>query len=341
MVLRLDNLVECGEIINTTKYSVHGWLGLKGREGPLVLDLTGDCDPDLRGRRFRFEARPGSDQDLDGPSAPEGDDIDLSGLAWRQIGPTGTMTAARTREVADGSGSRPIRCLCLEWSGQNGPISIELEDPIIELIEAGESDAADDAEEGEDDAPFEGWTGEPGEDGEEEDGYGLISEELQRDLDREAAETDRSIKGEDGSSDVIREMELMDDLIERGEGDPIGTILEETVKLPSPDALDDEGAERELKRLLALLAKYNIALSICEHFTPRDAYRLLLEHICIEESAYPELRSTQWVQHFMTAEFCEECEAEMDREFEERQRREGDLDDQAPPGVDASDDDPF
>ncbi len=348
MAIRLDNLVVDGEISNTKKYSVCGCLGLKGKELPLVLDLTGDCEPDLRGRRFRFEARPDPDQDRDDLDTPPSDDANLSGLAWRQVGPTGVMTAARTRDSAGGSSDSSVGCLYLEWWGQNGRVTVELVDPIIEFIEADEEEALKpereherdlDLTEDDEDVPFETWTDGFEEEDEDEDAYGLIPEELQRQLDGEARQTDLSIQAEDDESDVIRELELMDDLIERGEGDPIGTILEETVKLPPADSLDDEQAERELKKLLALLARYNIALAICEHFTPRDAYRLLLEHILLEETAHPELRATQWVQHFMTAEYCKECEAEMEREFREHLNDEPGFRDGNPADGSASDED--
>ena len=97
-----------------------------------------------------------------------------------------------------------------------------------------------------------------------------------------------------------------------------------------------ESPTEALKTLLAQLALFGISLDICEHFTPRDAYRLLLEEICPGETAYPELRNTQWVQHFMTSEFCPACEAEFDREYEQRERQRKEH-----PGDDPDEDLPF
>ena len=147
MAFRLGDKVISGELFNTQNYSVHGWLALRGADQPLVLNLTGNCDPDLRGKHIRFEAR----------SVPERDDStscqanpDLSGIAWQQVGPTGTMTAARMVKVSDYPpaefyirsklGEPPPtewkRCLYLEWYSQNGRVVMELADPVLEFVDS-------------------------------------------------------------------------------------------------------------------------------------------------------------------------------------------------------------
>jgi hypothetical protein len=382
MAFRLGDLVVRGDIFNTRRYSVHGWIELKGQEQPLLLHLTGNCSPDLAGWHFRFEARPsGGASDADSAATPpaEGEpkQPDLSGLAWQQIGPTGTMTAARKVKVADcpptelylrcQMGEPPPmewkRCLYLEWFSQNGRVVIELADPILEFVEfvelqgvaAGDGSSPilpDEYEDLEDEDPAAGRLGitaiginEDGEteirdlsppdqdeeaddieeaddlDDEDHDPYGLIPDDLQRELDAQTFETDRAIEDDADQSAVIGEMELMDDLIERGDGEPVGTIFDDPLKLPQPDQLDDEQVEAALKSLLGQLALFGIALDVCGHFTPRDAYRLLVERICRREHAYPELRHTQWVQHFMTSEYCSLCEEEFEREYEEKKGR--------------------
>ncbi len=357
MALRLGTLVVCGEIINTRRNSVHGWLGLRGSERPMVLQLTGTCGPDLAGRHIRFEVR---EQGEDGSE----EERDLSMVAWQQIGPTGVMTAARKVRVADCSpeelyirsklGEPPPtqwkRCLYLEWFSQDGRVVLELVDPIIEFVDSDEAEDEGASEElplapehleEESDATGLGVTSVriddegnvevndvrlpvagPDEiaDDARDAAYVAIPEELQRQLDREAFEVDWALEAEDGKSDVIRECELIDELIQR-DGEPVGSIFDRRDKLPSPDDLDDKEVARVFKSVLAELALCHIALDMCEHFTPREAYRLLLDEIFKEPSLHPELRRTQWVQHFMTSEYCKECEAEMDREFEEYERR--------------------
>ena len=105
MALRLGEHVVCGELNNTRKNTVFGWLGLRGFDRPLTFELTGNCDPDLAGRRIRFEVRhpPKDDDELLHSGLSEDDRLErlnLSGLRWQQIGPTGTMTAAHKVRAA-------------------------------------------------------------------------------------------------------------------------------------------------------------------------------------------------------------------------------------------------
>lgn len=348
MAFRLGNHIVSGEIFNTTPYSVHGWLELRGREQPLVLQLTGNCSPDLAGWHFRFEARPPADP-------PTSDDAhgDLEGLALQQIGPTGTMTAARRvrslRPPLPAAPEKPdetpapeeSRCLYLEWFSQNGRVLIELLDPVIELLEYQEGDgtaegngapetppaagqpfdatedllesALDDGEEAGDAEGEEEYDDEEGQD----DPFALFPRDLQLQFDMEARATDWNLQDDDEKPPMLRELELMDHLIETSSGVPLSDLFEGPLQCPLPDQLQDGEVEEALKVLLAQLALYGVALEICPHFTPREAYRLLLEQICPEERAYPELRNTQWVQHYSTSDYCPQCQAELEHQFEE------------------------
>jgi hypothetical protein len=346
MSLHLGDWVECGEIYNTRRYSVHGWIQLRGREQPVVLELTGNCGPDLAGWHCRFQAQEGQ---TGAPCTPPA-------IAWEQIGPTGTMTAARKVDGGEPAEQSP-RCLYLEWFGQNGRVVVELPDPVLEFVEFVELPDAWSVPPPADIVPppvaDDEAVDQPAEEDEEEeeeapgacDCFSVVSQELERQFELRAEETDRAIADHEADADasdedkpqLLREMELMDELIEGGEGELICGLFEGPLRLPCPDAVDNAGVEEALKSLLAELARFNIAVDVCEHFTPRDAYRLLVERICPQERAYPELRSTQWIQHFSTAEFCERCEAESARELDDYDRHRGDgppdeagLDDELP-----------
>lgn len=337
MACRLNDFVECGELINTRRFSTRGWLKLRGVETPLTLQLTGNCGPDLAGWHIRFESR--------GPRAEAGGEPDPEELARllalepprlaaQQIGPTGDMTAARKVKVADCStlelchrckGGEPPpfqwkRCLYLEWYSQNGRVVVELVDPILEYVDfvtiPGVS-ADDRAPEPPAELLGEGGAAaagaQPGPcadscadscadacmaeepDAEPDDPYGLFP------------------KGGDQADDgLIRQMELMDDLLESSPGEPVGSLLDSLGPLPEPDELSERQAEAQLKAMLGQLALFGVALDICEHFTARDAYRLLKEHILPEGRIFPELRGSDWVEHFMTHEHCAECAAEIE-----------------------------
>jgi hypothetical protein len=184
----------------------------------------------------------------------------------------------------------------------------------------------------------------------EEDPYELIPEDLKQQFDDAACETDRELNldqapyeappwvtaDDEEASSVIREMELMDDCIEHGEGELLADLFEGPLQLPRPEQIaSDEEAERVLKRLLAQLARCGVALAVCHHFTPKDAYRLLIDEICVQERAYRELQGTQWVQTFMTSEYCPLCEEEFEREYQEYEKRRKER------GDEGSDDIPF
>ncbi len=308
MPMYLSNAVICGEIINTTKNSVYGWLGLRDREAPVPLHLTGNCSPDLAGRHIRFQVR--EDQ------MPSELAEDVSQLAAQQVGPTGEMTALRLGK----------RCLYLEWYSQNGHVVLELPNPTIEFVEPDQQPSQTVARDEAVDFPALGF--DPDQDDEalldalddrddeeeEDDPYGLFSDELKQEFDSDARDEEPGLSIPEEAPEVMRELEMMDDLIQHGEEVPVGAIFDPPIKIPRPDRLSDDQAADALRTLLAEMAKYGIALDMCEHFTPRQAYQLLVEEICLREGAFPQLKETQWVQHFMTHDFCPECRREIDEQ---------------------------
>jgi len=195
-----------------------------------------------------------------------------------------------------------------------------------ELDDDLDDDELDDLEDELDDDFVDEYDDEPEDD---DDPYGLLPPNLHEHFEQEAWNTDRALDSEhsgdeEDSNTTIRELRLMDDLIEKGEGDLIRTIFDRPLAFPLPEKISNAEAEQKLKELLAELALFGIALDVCEHYTPRDAYRLLLEEICPQQRAYPELRNTQWVQHFMTSEYCSECAAEIERELSDTDQAEDD-----------------
>ena len=320
MTLRLDGLVVRGEIDNTRPYSVCGWLKLRGYRTPLTLNLTGDGGPTIQGRRIRFEHPIPPD---DRPEVEESEE--LAALAWQQIGPTGPMTMM----VGD---AQQRNRLTLEWFSQNGHVSLEIENPLCEMVsdeDELETEADDEAQ-----ADLAAFCQDESE-VDEDDPYGLFTPELMQHFDDEADRLDRQALAEDEPTSVgdsgsnfadfasvpgFSEAEYMEDLIANVEGVPIGVVFDPPIQLPRPAGLSDAEAEAALKRLLARMAEHGISLDVCEHFKPPDAYRLLLDEICPFELTHPDLEATQWVQHFSTSDFCEACEAEFEREFEEFER---------------------
>ena len=96
---------------------------------------------------------------------------------------------------------------------------------------------------------------------------------------------------------------------------PICTLFDPPLKLAPADRLDDEQVQIALNVLLGRLALHGIALDMCEHATPRTAYRFLVEDILSHEAAHPNLPATGFVRHYSMSDDCEECQADFDRRY--------------------------
>jgi hypothetical protein len=127
MAWRIEEHVRRGEIDNRVRGKVTGTIWLEGEEAPLVLNLQGDCQPDLAGCFLRFE-NPAPVPLVTRPPAAE------------QNGQAGDITAARKVRVFDmpvpeayallkAGGTPPehlANALYLEWfSRWNGRVVIE------------------------------------------------------------------------------------------------------------------------------------------------------------------------------------------------------------------------
>ena len=69
--------------------------------------------------------------------------------------------------------------------------------------------------------------------------------------------------------------------------------------------------------ILARLAELNIAIDMCEHSTPLSAYRMLVNEILPIASVHPNLAATNIVEHYCAYEFCPQCLAQLDAEYEQ------------------------
>lgn len=127
MAWRIARSVVRGEIDNRIPGKVNGTLFLEGLKEPVILDLEGDCEPDLAGRQLTFRSVV--------PPIRE----DLEGFAQVQSGEVGAMTAKRKARLPSIPESEIERCiqerkpiptrwcesLFLEWFSVNGRVLIE------------------------------------------------------------------------------------------------------------------------------------------------------------------------------------------------------------------------
>lgn len=301
MPLNLSNIVAHGELFSH-RNCVHGWLGLRDGKECIRFDLTGNCEPDLDGRKIRFESR----QPHQAEKAPP----DLTKLAWHQIGPTAKITAALQVKSRHENAWKPS--LYLEWFSQNGRVIVELIDPLVQDIDMDSSGEATIAEDIGDyfDLPLGDELPDDVECQEETSEFKLMPDGLQQYLDAKSASFDRVAV--DVDSDSIRELELMDYLIEFENGETMDSVVRDLDCLPDPDTLNENQAQVALRTLLTKLALHGIAFDMCAHFTALDAYRLLMTKALKEERFYPQLQQTRWVQHLSSFDYCPAC----DEEFE-------------------------
>ena len=245
-------------------------------------------------------------------------------------------------------------CLYLEWYSQNGRMVLEIVDPVLEFVDgpneayltalqtevdrdgedrnargafvandanSDEDEADDDDEESDEFDPLADSNDSDSEDDDEDDPYGLFPEDLDEQL--SAASDAEGQLGEypiEVDEETRKQWALWDEMFEGKHDVPIQTIFDPPLRIYPHDKLDDTQVAEALRTVLARLAEYGIALDMCQHYTPRDAYRLLLEEILPKHGTYPKLRATGFVQHYMTSEFCEKCEAEFEEEWQQREK---------------------
>lgn len=302
MALLLNDVVLCGQISNVTRNTVRGWIQLRGLDRPLLLSLTGNCAEDLAGTSFRFDV-------LETAPTTSTNRAVLAQLAPRQIGPAGDITAVGRVQVAnctaeelllgEQTGVEPRQwrsSLFLEWFGQNGRVVVELLDARMEFV-----DPADDLllepefEDTDAESEVEEFVSE-----EEDDPYGLFPQDLEGRLE---AEFGNALNDSgDGDDTDLEESDRADE-----EETPLQVLFDPPLKLYPAEKLTDRQVEESLQVLLARLARHNVALDMCEHFSVRDAYCLLLEHILPEEAVRLDWMRAGFVQHYSTHEFCPTC----------------------------------
>jgi len=320
MALQLGQFAAYGELWNTHRNSVCGWLGLMGMDIQIRLELTGNCESDLAGKHIRFRARAVPLATLDAKQ--------VRTIQIRHIGPVGKMTLAlRVSTDTEGNVLPPdlvdgdVPCdwkplLNLEWFSQHGRTVVQMVDPVVEFV-GSENDGAEaaDAFFG---ALFEEQAGMP----EEEDEFAHPSLQGQdpycpgsdfEDL-LAASERDEEV------AKAMQETELMDDLIEsKEEGESLVALLDGSAPLPDPNDLDENRAAYILRFILARLATCGVAIHMCEHVTALETYRIFREHMSPDAHCFRQLSGTGWVQSFLTSEYCPVCEEEFEREWQQRE----------------------
>ena len=113
--------------------------------------------------------------------------------------------------------------------------------------------------------------------------------------------------------------EEWDEVTHGTKDEPLTWLFEGPLCLPKPDGIADETeAWIALNSLLAAMALRGVAFHMCEHYTAMRAYRLLIEELLPEAHVHPELLRIGFTQNYSSYEFCDACDEEMDRKYNER-----------------------
>ena len=270
------------------------------------------------------------------------------------------------------------RMLCLEWYGQNGRVVIELVDPLIEIdpdesgpatlsFFASERPSGDEASldedldlEFEDDVPWpedavpwpedelnefdddsaDGATlaFEEMPDELDDDPYGLFPKDLEASLETSSSDQPWS---DDTDPETLALWERLDAFEDHSKDVPLCTLFDPPLKVPRPESLDDEQVAQALNSILMELALHNVALHMCEHYTPRTAYELLVNDILRNEETHPDLPRSDMTQNFDTSSYCAECDAEFQRRYAERKSQNDSTNGDTPSDFDPDSDVPF
>jgi hypothetical protein len=368
MAVRIGDFVLSGELRNTRRNGVFGWIEFAPDYG-IRIELTGNFTNSLAGKHLRFQGPKAQAQIL--PTPEDLPDF-VNDLANRQIGVVGEVQLKKVQvpdmpleqfsNLSPGEMQSHLvekDCLYLEWFSQNGRVVAELYDPQVEFVEnqgsddpnllEGELDDGSGLDSGFTEIQFDengipltdAFGPDEDEDDDEDDEldsddpYDLFGSDLQkrvreslgeatRDFDEEHSDApesggkrpwDEVIPGLDPETKAMYEQ--WDEIFEGKKDEPIAYLFEKPMKLPRPEKVaSNEEAEEYVKMILAQLALLSVALDVCEHFSPMDTYRLLMNEILPTAKVHPNLAASEMVQHYATSDYCPACEAEFEAEYE-------------------------
>ncbi len=237
MACRISDYVLAGELRNTRRNGVFGWIEFAPDYG-ICVELTGNMSGQLQGKHIKFRVQKAeSDEQLEAGEFP--DEVDK--LADRQIGVVGEMVLRRVRvpsipiddfllleEPAQEKHLVEKDSLYLEWFSQNGRVIAELVDLSIEFV--------DDQQTGDGESAASGS-------GEREEGAGGFTEIYVED---EAADAESYDTG-DGDDEDEDPFGLFGQDVRQAVADSLGPLPDETFdeNEPSDEDFSEEDSEGE------------------------------------------------------------------------------------------------
>ncbi len=181
----------------------------------------------------------------------------------------------------------------MEWYSQSGRIIANLQDFVVEI---------DPSEPAESCVQFGDHLQEPEYDCGDDDPFGLFGDYL---------------KTDDPSYDeFVKEMDKFENIVDgNDQGIRIGSLFDE-YGWSSPDGLTEDDAQELMMRVLATLARFNVAFHMCPKCTWKHAYQLIYDKLADEEF-HPGMKGSGWVSHYSAEELCQPCIEEFEKEWDQ------------------------
>jgi hypothetical protein len=140
------------------------------------------------------------------------------------------------------------------------------------------------------------------------------------------------VGGEDDVADpdkdpIEAELEFGERLLDDEDGEFLSSLLTPQ-RLPPPHDVDEERAEGLVLCLLGDLARWHVAIHICEHMTWREAYAKLLAEVLHKHRVPRKIATTGWTMNYNFGEDCPRCIARIEEAYGNLELRDQDTDDE-------------
>ena len=328
MVHQISSHLIDGVIHLNNSMTLDGRIWLCGMKRDISLFLTGELPDHLKSQSFRI--RPSLSTEFEEVPTELAQE-----LASSQVGALLELTVISS----DGSDYHNPECVGsdeiefhLRWHSQNGPVSIHLTGASLEPVPLQKQDSSEVDEmgvyAGSDfiDRVYESVTSDefttPGIPTEifqsaSESREFLLSFPMPNDngtFPPDAVYTRyplvHDITGADRTTDAF--FKFLDE-ISSGEHDVLlSDLLDPPLRLPPSKVLANDEISIKIAEVLSRIAKHGVAISVCEHFGPRELYEMFCSEYLHQTRIHPRLTEFEYVFYIDTFESCPMCQASLD-----------------------------
>lgn len=328
MVHQISSYLIEGIVHLNHSMTLDGRLWLCGLERDVSLFVTGEIPDHLKGQSFRIRP-PLSADFVEVPNEIRDEFLTTQVGALLEIS-INHSNGAPCHDLA-GSDNGDLE-FHLRWHGQNGPVSIHLSGASLEHATTLSHDASEVDEMGVYagtefiDQVYESVTNDE-----------FTTPEIPSDLFQPSNESREFLlsfpmpneKGVFPTDDGLTRYPLIHDItgadrttddffkfldeISSGEHDVfLANLLDPPLRLPPSNVMSDDEVSIKIAEVLARIAKHGVAVSVCDHFGPRDLYEMFCSQYLPDTRIHPRLTEFEYVFYIDTFESCAMCQASLE-----------------------------